>query len=75
MPSLASAPGILGLAIGKSHQLPDREMIALGAQFNELTRSWHDFARRTNLTYENVEIAGLIGAVNSIEAAIVARRD
>jgi hypothetical protein len=50
-------------------------MIALGAQFNELSRSWHDFARRTNLTYENVEIAGLIGAVNSIEAAIVARRD
>ena len=72
--SLACAPGVSGLAIGKSLQSPDTELIALGAQFNELTRTWDDFARRTNHTYNNFDIVGLIEFIDPIEATIVATR-
>ena len=72
--SLACASGVSSLVLGKSLQSPDTELIALGVQFNELTRTWVHLARQTNHTYENVDIVGLIGAINPIEAAIVARR-
>ena len=72
--ALVCAPGISREAISENLCSPDAELIALGAQFDALTRIWDDIAVQTNDTYKNFDIIGLIKKTNPIEAAIVSTR-
>lgn len=72
MTALTSTTVASSVAICQPLQSPDATLIALGDKFNHLTATWDDLARRTNDTYENVDIIGLIETIDPIEKAIVA---
>lgn len=72
--ALTCAPGVSSVAMPERGHSPDEKLIALGAQFDHLTRTWDHVARQSHHTYENVDIIGLIETIDPIEAAIVATR-
>ena len=69
--ALVCAPVVSNVAICPPLSSPDATLIALGDQFNQLTGIWDELARQTNDTYLNVDIIGLVEAINPIENAIV----
>lgn len=72
--TLVYAPAVLRAAASPPLSSPDSELMALGQRFNHLCQTWDELARRTNHTYEGVDIIGLIETLSPIEAAIVAAR-
>lgn len=74
MAGVACASVTSSAAIRERLPSQDAELIALGHQFDHLTKIWDELARRTNHTYDNVDIIGLIETLDPIEAAIVATR-
>lgn len=72
--ALVCTPIVSQAAASPTLPSPDAALKALGRQFNHLCQTWDELARRTNHTYEGVDIIGLIETLSPIEAAIVAAR-
>jgi hypothetical protein len=53
-------PVVSSAAICEPLASPDAMLVALGSEFDHITRIWDELARQTNNSYDNVDIIGLI---------------